>query len=203
MLGMFALNQAGLAGSLLQMINHGLSTGALFLLVGMLYERYHTRKLSDFGGLGARLGLLTVCMVFISLSSIGLPGLNGFVGEALIFFGMFAVNPVLAILGSAGIVLGAWYMLSMVKQVFFGRLAEPAHAGHEAVADVTPREWAALGPIMVLCLLLGLFPQPVLSTSARDLQVVADIQERARERQQRAATVAFGSALNEQERDGE
>src|SRR5262245_54491653 len=90
MLGMFALNETGLAGSVLTMINHGLSTGALFLLVGMLYERYHTRKIGDYGGIGARLGLLTFCMVFISLSSIGLPGLNGFVGEALVLMGAYA-----------------------------------------------------------------------------------------------------------------
>src|SRR5207302_4283689 len=141
-------NSAGLTGSLLQMINHGLSTGGLFLLVGMLYERYHTRQLEDYSGMGSRLKILTFCMVFISLSSIGLPGLNGFVGEALIFFGMFQVKPIFAILGSAGIVLGAWYMLSMVKQVFFGPLKEPGHEGHEPVSDVTPREWAALAPIM-------------------------------------------------------
>src|SRR5437588_4095655 len=84
-LGMFAFNLAGLSGSLLQMINHGLSTGALFLLVGMLYDRYHTRQMDSYGGMGARLKLLTCFMVFICLSSIGLPGLNGFVGEALIF----------------------------------------------------------------------------------------------------------------------
>jgi NADH-quinone oxidoreductase subunit M len=182
MLGMFALNHAGIAGSLLQMINHGLSTGALFILVGMLYERYHTRKLSDYSGMGARLGLLTVCMVYITLSSIGLPGLNGFVGEALCFFGMYQTAPAFAILGSFGIVLGAWYMLSMVKQVFFGPLHEPAHEGDEPVTDVKPREWAALAPIMVLCLLIGMFPQPLLNTSARDLKLVADIQERAKER---------------------
>jgi len=86
MLGMFALNSAGLTGSLLQMINHGLSTGGLFLIVGMLYERYHTRHLRDFSGLGSKLRVLAFCMIFISLSSIGLPGLNGFVGEALVFF---------------------------------------------------------------------------------------------------------------------
>src|SRR5207245_7862396 len=111
MLGMFALNQAGLAGSLLQMINHGLSTGALFLLVGMLYDRYHTRKTADYGGMGARLGLLAACWVFISLSSIGLPGLNGFVGEALVCFGMFQADRVLAVVGRAGSVPGGWCLV--------------------------------------------------------------------------------------------
>jgi NADH-quinone oxidoreductase subunit M len=174
MLGMFALNSAGLTGSLLQMINHGLSTGALFLLVGMLYDRYHTRQISDYGGLGAKLGLLSFCMVFICLSSAGLPGLNGFVGEALVLFGAFRVQPGLAILATAGILLGAWYLLSMLRQVFFGALKEPHHEGHE-VSDLNWREAAALAPIMALCLLLGVYPQPAIDAVKPDLDVVAKI----------------------------
>ncbi|HYT88572.1 MAG TPA: NADH-quinone oxidoreductase subunit M [Gemmataceae bacterium] len=174
LLGMFAFNQAGLAGSLLQMINHGLSTGALFLIVGMLYERYHTRQISAYGGMGARLGVLTACMVFICLSSIGLPGLNGFVGEALVFLGMYQKEPGLAILGTAGIVLGAWYLLSMVRLVFFGPVKEPPYAEHGPRGDLNGREAAALVPIMVLCVVLGVFPQPVLDTSKADLQLVAE-----------------------------
>jgi NADH-quinone oxidoreductase subunit M len=178
MLGMFALNQAGLTGSLLQMLNHGLSTGALFLLVGMLYERYHTRKTADYGGMGARLGLLAVCWVFITLSSIGLPGLNGFVGEALVFFGIFQVDATLAVIGTAGIVLGAWYMLTLTRDVFFGPLKEPHHEGAPP-RDVTVREWAALAPIMVLCVLLGVYPQPAIDVAKSDLQVVEKLlQER-------------------------
>src|SRR5207247_525414 len=92
MLGMFALNATGLSGSLLQMINHGLSTGALFLLVGMLYERYHTRKLSDYGGMGARLKLLALAFMFITMSSVGLPGLNGFIGEVLVLLGTYGTQ---------------------------------------------------------------------------------------------------------------
>jgi NADH-quinone oxidoreductase subunit M len=174
MLGMFALNEAGLTGSLLQMVNHGLSTGGLFLLVGMLYERYHTRKLADYGGMGAKLGVLAFCMVVVCLSSVGLPGLNGFVGEALVFFGMFQVRPDLAILGTAGIVLGAWYLLTLLRRVFFGPVKEPAHEGH-AVSDMNGREWASLGPILALIVLLGVWPQPVISTAAPDVRVVANI----------------------------
>jgi NADH-quinone oxidoreductase subunit M len=193
MLGMFALNQAGLTGSLLQMINHGLSTGALFLLVGMLYERYHTRKMADYSGLGARLGLLAAAFVFIALSSIGLPGLNGFVGEALCLFGMFRTDPLLAVLGTAGIVLGAWYLLTLVKHVFYGPLHEPAHEGHGPVGDVNLREWLALGPIMLLCLLLGVFPQPVIATARRDIDVVAKILE-TRQATASPQTAASGAA---------
>jgi NADH-quinone oxidoreductase subunit M len=173
MLGMFAFNEAGLAGSLMQMINHGLSTGALFLLVGMLYERYHTRKIGDYSGMGARLGLLTACFVFISLTSIGLPGLNGFIGEALVFLGMFQEKPGLAVVGTAGIVLGAWYLLSMVWLVFFGPVKEPRHEGHE-VGDINGREALAVVPIMALCVVLGVFPQPVLDASRADLKIVAE-----------------------------
>jgi NADH-quinone oxidoreductase subunit M len=177
MLGLFALNSAGLSGGLLQMINHGLSTGALFLLVGMLYERYHTRKIADYGGMGARLGILACAMIFICLTSIGLPGLNGFVGEALVFFGMFEVRRGLAIVGTAGILLGAWYLLSMVWRVFCGTLKEPVHNGHQPVADLGLRELAALAPIVVLCVFLGICPQPVLKASRRDIDVVANIVE--------------------------
>jgi NADH-quinone oxidoreductase subunit M len=175
MLGMFALNTTGLTGSLLQMINHGLSTGALFLLVGMLYERYHTRKVTDYGGMGARLGLLAAVFVFIALSSVGLPGLNGFVGETLCLFGMFEVHPALAVVGTAGIVLGAWYLLTLVKALFYGEPHEPAHEGHGPVGDLNGREWLALGPIMALCLVLGVYPQPVIDTARPDVEVVAKI----------------------------
>jgi NADH-quinone oxidoreductase subunit M len=181
MLGMFALNVTGLTGSLLQMINHGLSTGALFLLVGMLYERYHTRRMADYGGMGARLHLLACFFVFISLSSIGLPGLNGFVGEVLVFMGMFdfpggVVNGVaFAVVGTSGIVLGAWYLLTMLKRVFFGPVKEPEHEGPGPVRDLNGRELAALVPIAALCVFLGVYPQPVIDAARRDLQVVADI----------------------------
>ncbi len=173
-LGMFALNSAGLTGSLMQMINHGLSTGALFLIVGMIYERYHTRMIGDYSGLGSKLKIITFCMVFVSLSSVGLPGLNGFVGEALIFFGMFDLRPVLALLGTGGIILGAWYLMTMLRQVFFGDLKEPDTHGH-AVHDINAREVAALAPLLMLCLLLGVYPQPVLDSVKPDIEVVERI----------------------------
>ena len=131
MLGLFALNAAGISGGVLQMINHGLSTGALFLLVGMVYERYHTRQLDDLGGLAARLPLLACIMVFVAMSSIGLPGLNGFVGEVLSLAGMFRRITVYAVLGTTGVVLGAWYLLTMIQHAFFGPLREPAHGEHK------------------------------------------------------------------------
>jgi NADH-quinone oxidoreductase subunit M len=175
MLGMFALNTAGLSGSLLQMINHGLSTGALFLIVGMLYERYHTRKMADYSGIGSKLGLLTFAMVFTCLSSAGLPGLNGFVGEAFVFFGMIQVRPVFAIAATAGILLGAWYLLSMLKNVFFGKLKEPHLEGHGEVHDLNGREIITLAPILVLCVYLGVQPNVLLKSSKPEIEALAKI----------------------------
>jgi NADH-quinone oxidoreductase subunit M len=169
------------------MINHGLSTGALFLLVGMLYERYHTRKMADYGGIGARLKLLAVFMVFITMSSVGLPGLNGFVGEVLVLLGtygsQFARIPgaALAVTGALGVILGAWYMLTMLRKVFFGPVREPHHEGH-AVADLDGREIAALLPIALCCLLLGVYPQPVIQTMAPEVKYVVERAQEARVR---------------------
>jgi NADH-quinone oxidoreductase subunit M len=187
-LGLFALNEVGLTGSLFVMINHGLSTGALFLLVGMLYERYHTRRMADYGGLGARLKLLAVFWVFIALTSIGLPGLNGFWGELTVLMGMadFQGSQVhgwtLTVLASLGMVLGAWYMLTLLRRVFFGEVKEPAHEGHGHVTDLNARELTALVPIAVLCVALGVYPRPFLDSIAPDVQKVARIADGARNR---------------------
>jgi NADH-quinone oxidoreductase subunit M len=189
MLGMFALNAVGLSGSLLQMINHGLSTGALFLLVGMLYDRYHTRLMDDYGGMGARLRLLSSFMVFFCLTSIGLPGLNGFVGELLVLMGIFDAEmtqgawPALAVLAATGIVLGAWYLLTMLMRVFFGPVKEPHHEGDGPAADVNGRELAILIPVAVLCLALGVYPQPVLDAAKKDIGVITSLLDKASERQ--------------------
>jgi NADH-quinone oxidoreductase subunit M len=134
--------------------------------------------IADYSGLGSKLKVITFCMVFVCLSSVGLPGLNGFVGESLVFFGMFETRTVLAVLGTAGIILGAWYLMTMLRQVFFGDLKEPSHEGHQ-IEDISPREIATLAPIMALCLLLGVYPQPILDSVRPDIDVVATIlQER-------------------------
>jgi len=189
MLGLFALNSAGMSGGVLQMINHGLSTGGLFLLVGMVYDRYHTRQLDDLGGLAARLPLLATTMVFISMASIGLPGLNGFVGEMLSLAGMFRRHPLYAVLGTTGVVLGAWYLLNMLQYAFFGPLREPAH-GEAHIGDMNARESLAIVPVCVMCLFLGLMPQPVLEIIRPDVEAVVALYES----QPAAATAAHGPA---------
>jgi NADH-quinone oxidoreductase subunit M len=193
MLGLFAMNEIGLTGGLLQMINHGLSTGALFLLVGMLYERYHTRKMDDYGGMGAKLKLLSVFMVFICMSSVGLPGLNGFWGEVSVLLGMYgaeALNnrpPILAILGACGMVFGALYLLTMLRRVFFGEVKEPHHDGPGPVPDLNGRELAALIPIAVVCVVLGLYPKPFLDSVRADVRAVAKAADEARQRETKHA----------------
>ncbi len=172
MLGLFAFNKLGIQGGMLQMINHGLSTGALFALVGMLYERYHTREIKELGGLARRTPWLAACMLLMTFSSIGLPGLNGFAGEFLLLIGMFqrawAEAPglwqtqflVIAVLAVSGVVLGAWYMLWLIQRVFFGPLNEATHAaGDPPVRDLSLRELAAIAPIAVFVFWIGLQPQ--------------------------------------------
>ncbi len=189
MLGLFAMNEIGLTGGLLQMINHGLSTGALFLLVGMLYERYHTRKMDDYGGMGAKLKLLSVFMVFICMSSVGLPGLNGFWGELSVLIGTYGAEalksrpPILATLGACGMVFGALYTLTLLRRVFFGEVKEPHHDGPGPVPDLNGRELAALIPIAVVCVVLGLYPKPFLDSVRADVRVVAKVADEARQRE--------------------
>ncbi len=174
MLGLFALTSLGVEGGILQMVNHGLSTGGLFAVVGMIYERYHTREIKQLGGLARQTPVLAFFFVLFTLSSIGLPGLNGFAGEFLVLIGMFErawTAPaalidyrVIAVAAVFGVVLGAWYMLYLVQRVFFGPLIEPQgdHAGH-GVRDLAPREVLALAPLAVFIFWIGLHPEFFLS----------------------------------------
>jgi NADH-quinone oxidoreductase subunit M len=160
MLGVFALNPAGLKGSILQMINHGLATGALFLLVGIIYERRHTRMIAEYGGLSKQMPIFATCFLIITMSSIGLPTLNGFIGEFTILLGVFNRSWVWAMFGAVGIVLGAAYMLWMYQRVFFGPLDNPEN---ENLPDMGRREIAYIVPLILLCFWIGLYPQPVFS----------------------------------------
>jgi len=159
-LGIFAFNHQGLQGGIIQMVNHGLSTGALFLIVGMLYERRHTRMIEDFGGIAKQLPMLSAFFMVITLSSIGLPGLNGFVGEFLILLGSFRLNPVYAVLAATGVILSAVYMLNMYQRVFFGQLTKKENL---SMKDMDLREKLVLIPIVIMIIWIGLYPKPFLS----------------------------------------
>jgi NADH-quinone oxidoreductase subunit M len=179
MLGIFALSSTAVQGGALQMINHGLATGGLFALVGMLYERYHTRQIDDLAGLARRLPVLAFFLVILSLSSIGLPGLGGFVGEFLILMGTFRMAWTLppdglglflrgvSVLAVAGVVLGAWYMLWLVERMLFGPLKEPGAGA--AARDLSFREIAALAPLAAMLLWIGLQPSFFLDRMAPTL----------------------------------
>ncbi|GIK17889.1 MAG: NADH:ubiquinone oxidoreductase subunit M [Phycisphaerales bacterium] len=193
-LGLVALNGAGLSGSVLYMLNHGLSTGALFLLVGMMYERYHTRSMRELGGLAAKMPVWATFMVFFAMASVGLPGLNGFVSEFLCIMGAFQADdgwgrfgdlpgatpgrlgPWFGLAAGTGVIIAAMYLLYMVGRMCFGPLIEPGgHGGahghgdedaHEGglPKDLTGREIGALLPLAALCLALGVYPSPLLDS---------------------------------------
>ncbi|MFN8641260.1 MAG: NADH-quinone oxidoreductase subunit M [Candidatus Binatia bacterium] len=159
MLGLYAFNNIGVTGSVLQMINHGLSTGALFMLVGYIYHRRHTRMIEEYGGLWSIMPVFAALFLVVTMSSIGLPGTNGFVGEFLILLGAFRAHPLAGGIGVLGVLLGAAYMLTMYKHVFFGPVK---HAVNKTLEDLSAREVLALAPIVLLVFWIGLYPKPFL-----------------------------------------
>ena len=160
MLGLFVFNLQGTQGGIYQMLNHGLSTGALFLLVGMIYDRRHTRIIEDFGGLWKPLPIFSALLLVVTFSSIGLPGLNGFIGEFLILLGAFRVTPLWTAAAATGVILGAIYMLWMLRRVIFGPIS---HSENQTLQDLNGREILILAPVVALIVLLGIYPQPFLS----------------------------------------
>jgi len=159
MLGIFALNVHGLTGGVLQMINHGLSTSALFLLVGMLYERRHTREIADFGGIARPMPVFAACFGIVTMSSIGLPMLNGFVGEFLILIGVYLAAPIFAIIATSGVVLSAAYMLWMFRRVVFGPVDNPENRG---LIDLGLREKIVMIAMIIPIIWIGVYPNPLL-----------------------------------------
>jgi NADH-quinone oxidoreductase subunit M len=191
MLGLFSLNSIGATGSVMYMINHGLSTGALFLCIGMIYERYHTKDMDQLGGLFKRMPVWSFFMVFFTLASLGLPGLNGFIGEFLCLMGCFTAEPEsvagfpgilgpwFAVVAGLGLVLAAMYLLIMLGKLVWGPLKEPhdhahGHAGDHGAAhlpaDLTAREIGILVPLAVVCLAIGFYPKPMLEAIAPSVE---------------------------------
>ncbi|HVT46013.1 MAG TPA: NADH-quinone oxidoreductase subunit M [Thermoanaerobaculia bacterium] len=171
MLGMFALNPMGLSGSVLQMINHGISTGALFLLVGIIYERRHTRLISEYGGLAKQMPVYATFFLIAALSSMGLPALNGFVGEFTILLGAANRSIVWAVFAAVGIVLGAAYLLWLYQRVFWGPLDNPAN---QQLSDVNGREILTLVPLVILMFWIGLAPRPFFEIIEQPVQYLVE-----------------------------
>lgn len=178
MLGLFAANTAGVSGAILQMINHGVSTGALFLLVGVIYDRRHTRLVNEFGGLAKVMPVYTVLFIIVTMSSIGVPGTNGFVGEFMVIMGTFLSRDHLgnfahlqAVLASAGVILAAVYMLSVVQKVFFGPLKNEKNAH---LSDINVRESIAIAPLIGMIFVIGFFPNVFLSRMTPSVEAALD-----------------------------
>jgi NADH-quinone oxidoreductase subunit M len=177
MLGLFAANEAGLQGGLLQMINHGISTGALFLLVGVIYDRRHTRMVKEFGGLAKVMPIYAALFIVVTMSSVGVPGTNGFVGEFMVLMGTFTSGVLKGnaigqgVAASFGVVLAAVYMLSVVQKMFFGPITNDRNRG---LNDLNVRETLALAPLIALVFVIGLFPNIFLSRTLDATNAVID-----------------------------
>jgi NADH-quinone oxidoreductase subunit M len=177
MLGIFALTVQSVQGALLVMINHGISTGALFLLIGMMYERRHTRMLADYGGIARVVPMFAAALTLVSFSSIGLPGLNGFVGEFLVLLGAFRTYPIFAAIATTGVIFAACYLLWAIQRILFGKLDKPQN---EKIPDLNWREIGILVPLFACIVWLGVYPAPVLRRmEASAEQVVRTVQTNA------------------------
>ena len=174
-LGIFAFNVEALQGAMIQMVNHGISTGALFLIIGMLYERRHTRMMEDFGGIAKTVPVLSFFMVFTVLASVGLPGLNGFVGEFLILLGTFSSdvlgNPILVAVATSGVIFAAYYLLWMVYKVFFGTIDREEN---RTILDLNLREVALLVPMVIFMVWIGVAPAKFLETSETSTNAIIE-----------------------------
>jgi len=166
MLGIFAMNPNGIMGGMFQMINHGISTSALFLIVGIVYERRHTRMIADFGGLSKTMPIYATIFMIMTMSSIGLPALNGFIGEAAILMGAFQAHPWWAVAATTGIILGAAYMLWLYQRVMFGPISET----NAKMADLNAREIAYFAPLVVAAFWIGLNPTPLMKVLDKPIE---------------------------------
>jgi NADH-quinone oxidoreductase subunit M len=177
MIGLFALNAYGVTGSIYQMLNHGVSTGALFLLVGMIYERTHSREIEKYGGLAKVMPLFTIIFFIVTLSSIAVPMTNGFIGEFLILLGAFEASPFFGSLAVIGVVLGAVYMLWMFKRVFFGQPGELVSDEAHPLKDLSVREMFVMAPLIFLIFWMGLFPDTMLKYSKASIEHLVETKD--------------------------
>lgn len=185
-LGIFALTLQGVQGAMLVMLSHGASTGAMFLLLGMLYERRHTRTISDFGGLAAVMPMFGTIFMITALASIGLPGTSGFVGEFLALIGTFQTHPIVALVATTGVIFAAYYMLPMVQKIWFNAPDKPEN---QNLPDLSPRELTVLLPLVVIMIWMGVYPKPFLERTEASVGTLIETVERNR----LPATARFGA----------
>jgi NADH-quinone oxidoreductase subunit M len=190
MLGIFALTVESVQGALMVMINHGISTGALFLLIGMIYERKHTRMIDAYGGIARVVPIFAALLTFVSLSSIGLPGTNGFIGEFLVLLGAFRTHPVLATVATTGVIFAAAYLLWAIQRILFNPLDKKEN---EHISDLNARELLLLAPLVACIVWLGVYPAPVLRRmEASATRVVTLVETRAAEARAAATAQTVG-----------
>jgi NADH-quinone oxidoreductase subunit M len=170
-LGIFAATSQGVAGGVFQMVSHGVVSAALFLCVGVVYDRMHSREISTYGGLVNRMPVYAVVFLLFTLANVGLPGTSGFIGEFLSLLGTFRTNVVAATLATLGIILSACYALWLYRKIVFGRLEKPSLA---VISDMSWREIVVFAPLIVLTLWLGFYPKPVLDVSAASVTALLD-----------------------------
>ena len=191
MLGLFTFTMPGVQGGIIQMINHGLSTGALFLIVGMIYERRHTRMISEFGGLCTPMPVFAIIFMIVTLSSIGLPGLNGFVGEFLILLGTFQINKVYATIAATGVIFAACYMLWMFQRVMFGKVTNDKN---KDLKDLSWREIAIFAPLILFIVWIGVYPSTFLDKTKASTENFVAMMEKAKSTQVSQSHVFKGEA---------
>ena len=187
MLGIFALTKESVQGALMVMIGHGISTGALFFLIGMIYERRHTRLLADYGGIAKVAPIYATLLTVVALSSIGLPGTNGFISEFLVMVGSFRTRPIATTISAIGVILAAAYLLWALQRIIYNRLDKPANA---SLTDLNWREIGLLAPLIFVILWMGVYPKPVLERMEASVdRFVEQVDAKA---QQQASSLSMG-----------
>jgi len=193
-LGTFAMNVEGIAGSVFLMLSHGIVSGALFLLVGVLYDRKHTKLMSEFGGLAKVMPNFATIFVVMTMAAVGLPLTIGFIGEYLALAGFFKISPLMTVLAGTSIILGAVYMLKVVKQTFFGPITKPEN---EKLSDLNGKELIALIPLVAIVVWLGIYPKPVLDPINNSTKALVQLMHKKAQTEEAKKVILVSNAAKE------